>query len=78
MVDCLVRLRHHAVVGRHDEDHYVGHLRTAGAHEGECFVAGCVEEDDVSIVDGHVIRTDMLRDAAGFALRDARFADRVQ
>ena len=78
VVDRFPRLRHHAVVGRDHEDDDVGHLRAAGAHEGERLVTRRVEEHDVPVVDGHVIRADVLRDAAGFALGDARFADRVE
>ena len=78
MVDGFPRLRHHPVVGRDDEDDDVGHLRAAGAHQGERLVTRRVEEHDVPVVDGHVIRADVLRDAAGFALGDACFADSVE
>ena len=49
VVDRLARLRHHAVVGRDDEDDDVGDLRAAGAHQGEGLVARRVEEDDLLV-----------------------------
>ena len=78
MVDRLPRLRHHAVVGRDHEDDDVGDLGAAGAHQRERLVARRVEEHDVPVVDRDVIRADVLRDAAGLALGDARFADGVE
>ena len=79
VVDRFARLRHDAVVGRDDEDDDVGDLGAAGAHQGERFVAGRVEEDDAAAVaDVDVIRADVLRDAAGFALGDLGLADGVE
>ena len=78
VVDRFARLRHDAVVGRDDEDDDVGDLGAAGAHQRERLVAGRVEEHDVPVVDRDVIGADVLRDAAGFALGDARLADRVE
>ena len=46
MVDRLDGLRHDAVVGCHDENRHVGHLRTAGAHRRERLVTRRVEERD--------------------------------
>ena len=79
MVDRFARLRHDAVVGRDDEHDDVGDLGAAGAHQGERLVTGRVEEHDAAAVaDVDVIGADVLRDAAGFALGDLRFADRVE
>ena len=50
VVDRLDGLRHDAVVGGHDEDGDVGHLRAAGAHGREGLVAGRVEEGDLPAV----------------------------
>ena len=79
MVDRLDRLRLRTVVDRDHQDHDVGHLRATGAHLGERFVAGRVEEGDLAAVvrlDG--VGADVLRDAARFATRDVRLADRVE
>ena len=79
VIDRLARLRHHAIIGRDDEHDDVGHLRAARAHHRERLVARRVEEHDVAAVaDRHVIRADVLRDAAGLALGDPRGADRVE
>ena len=47
VIDRFPRLRHHAVVGRDDEDDDVGDLGAAGAHQRERLVARRVEEHDV-------------------------------
>ena len=79
MIDRFSRLRHDAVIGGDDEHDHVGDLRAARAHQRERFVARRVEEDDAAAVaDVDVIRADVLRDAAGFALGDLRFANRVE
>ncbi len=51
VVDGLNGLRHDAVVGGHDQDGDVGDLGAAGAHGGEGFVAGRVEEGDFLVLD---------------------------
>ena len=71
VVDRFPRLRHHTIVGRDDFRHNVGDFRRE-AHQRRRLVAGRVEEHDVAIVDRDVIRPDVLRDAASFALGDAR------
>ena len=71
-------LRHDAVVGRHHQHHDVGDLGAAGAHAGEGFVAGRIDEDDLAAVHLHVIRADVLGDAAGLARRHVGFADGVE
>ena len=78
MVDRLVGLRLHAVVGGHDDDRDVGHAGAAGAHRGERLVAGRVEEGDELAVVVDLVGADVLRDAAGLALDDLGRADRVQ
>ena len=49
VADGLDRLRHDLVVGRDDEHHDVGDLRTAGTHGGEGLVARRVEEGDLLV-----------------------------
>jgi hypothetical protein len=67
VLDGLARLRHHAVVGRHHQDHDVGGLGATGTHGGEGLVAGGVEERDHAARRFHMVGTDVLGDAAGFA-----------
>jgi hypothetical protein len=78
MRDRLQRLRHDGVVGRDDQDCDVGHLRAAGAHGRECFVARRVEERHTTPVDRYLVRADVLGDAAGLRRDDLRAADRVE
>ena len=79
MVDGLLGLRHDAIVGRHDQDHDVGHLRAARAHPGECFVPRGVDKDHRA-ASGRLDtrRADVLGDAASLLLGDAARADRVE
>ena len=78
VVDGFQRLRHDAVVGRHHQHHDVGDLGAAGAHAGEGFVAGRIDEHDLAAVHLHLVRADVLGDAAGFARRHVGFADGVE
>ncbi len=82
VVDGLHRLRHDAVVGRDHQDRDVGGLRATGTHGGERLVTGGVDERDETLVavefGEHLVRTDVLRDAAGLALTDGRVTDRVE
>ena len=68
VIDGFKRLRHHAVVGGHHQDDDIGDLGAARAHASERFVAGRVDEDDLAAVLLDVVRADVLRDSAGFAL----------
>ena len=77
--DRLDRLRHDRVVRGDDEHDDVRHLRAARTHGRERFVARRVEERDVLAArQRHVVRADVLRDAARFARDDVRLADVVE
>jgi hypothetical protein len=78
VVDRLLGLRHHAIVSRNHQDDHVGDPGAARTHHREGLVAGRVEEHDVAIPHLHGIGADVLGDAAGFALGDARLANRVE
>ena len=78
VIDGFEGLRHDAVVGRHHQHHDVGDLGAAGAHAGEGFVAGRIDEDDLAAVLLHVIGADVLRDAAGFLAGHVGYADGVE
>ena len=78
VIDRFEGLGHDAVVGRHHQDHDIGDLGAAGTHAGEGFVTGRVDEDDLIAVLLHVIRADVLRNAAGFPARHVRGPDRVE
>ena len=78
MIDGFERLRHYAVVGGHHQNHDIGDFGAAGAHAGERFMAGRIDEHDLAAVLFDVISADVLRDAAGFAVGDIGRTDRVQ
>ena len=82
VVQRLDRLRHDAVVGGDHQDRDVGHLRTTGTHGGERLVTRGVDEGDGAldalVLGPDLVRTDVLRDAAGLARDDVRLADRVE
>jgi hypothetical protein len=78
VIDGFERLRHHAVVGRHHQHHDIGDFRAARAHARERFVAGSIDKHDLAAVLLDVIRADVLRDPAGFALGHIGRADGVQ
>ena len=78
--DRFARLRHHAVVGGHDEDRDVGDFGTARAHRRERFVTRRIDERDrargIARLNG--VRADLLRDPARFARRDGGGTDAVE
>jgi hypothetical protein len=74
----LLRLRHHAVVRRDDEDRNVRHLRTPCPHGGERFVAWRVEERNLPAVVVGLVGTDVLRDSSRLRLDDRGLADCVE
>ncbi len=78
MIDRFLRLRHDSVVCRDDEDHDVGDLGATSAHQSERRVTRRVQEDDVAVANFDVVGADVLRDAAGFALGNLGFTDRVE
>ena len=78
VVDGLDGLRHDTVVGGHDEDRDIGDLGTASPHRGEGLVAGRIEEDDASSVDGGLARTDVLGDATALAVSHRGLPDAVE
>ena len=78
MADSLFGLGHDAVIGGYDQHGDVGNLSAARSHGGERFVPGGVEEGDKAVVVVDLIRADVLRDAAGFAVHDVGLAYGVE
>ena len=82
VADRLERLRPHSIIGCHDKNSHVSDLRAAGAHGCERLVARCVEEGELArfatVLDLHLIRTDVLGNASGFARRHTSFANGVE
>ena len=82
VVDGLHGLRHYAIIGRDHENRDIGQFGAAGTHCGEGFVARGIEERDLAgftlKINGDLVCTDTLRDAAGFACDDVGAADGVE
>ena len=78
MVDGLDRLRHDAVVGRHDDDRNVRYGGAAGAHRRKGFVARRIEEGHHAPCRLDVIGANVLGNTARFARSDARTANVVE
>ena len=76
--DRFLRLRHHAVVGRHHQDDDVGCLGATGTHCRKGFVTRGVEEGDHAAWRFDVVSADVLRNAARFARCHLGAADVVQ
>ena len=70
---------HHTVVGSHDDDGDIGHLRTTSTHSGEGFVTRSIEEcDSTTILQLHVVSTDVLGDTTSLTSNHVGFADIVE
>jgi len=76
--DRLDRLRHDAVVRRHHQYDHVRQVRPARPHRRERLVPRRIDERHVPVALVDPVRTDVLRDAACFARRHVRTADRIQ
>ena len=78
VVDRLLRLRHHALVGGDHQHDDVGDLGAARAHRSERLMAGGIDERDSSAVGLDGVRADVLRDTAELARRHVGVANRVE
>ena len=78
-------MRHHTVIGGHDQHHDVGHIGAAGAHGAEGRVARRIQKGDLlnlfralGVGKGDGVSADMLGDAAGFARSHVGLTNGVQ
>ena len=71
-------LRHHAVVGCNHKNHDIGCFRTARTHSGKRFVTRSIQEGNHAAWGFNVVCTDVLGNAARFALYHFGAADVVQ
>src|SRR5690606_40111801 len=67
VMDGLTSLSHDAVVRGHNQNHDIGGLGAAGTHGCKRLVTRGVKACDHTAVGLHVIRADVLRDAAGLS-----------
>ena len=70
VADGFFGLRHHTVVGGHDQHGNIGDVRPAGPHFGECFVPRRIDEGDFPAIALDLVGPNVLRDAAAFAAGD--------
>jgi hypothetical protein len=85
VIDGFERLRHHAIVGCHNDHNDVCHLGAARAHARKRFVAWRVQEDNLTprcrrafLRELHLVCADVLRNAARLAGGDIGLANRVE
>src|SRR5689334_22477860 len=78
VVDRFYGLRHHTLVRSDDQYDNIGYFGAAGAHRGKRFMAGSIDETDLTAVNFDAVSTDMLGDAAEFSLSDVGMADGVE
>ena len=78
MVNGFHCLGHNAVVSRHYQYGNIGYLSTSGPHGSECGMARRIQEGDGTLIDFHLISTDMLGNASGFPFGHIGMADGIQ
>ena len=79
MVDSLDSLRHHIVVGSHNNDSHIGHLRTTGTHSGKRLVTRCIQERNLlAACESNVISTNMLGYTTRFTSNDIGITNIVE
>ena len=74
----FLRLRHHAIVRRHNQDHHVRGLGTPRPHGREGGMAGRVDERNLAVLGFDVVGADVLGDSTGLAGNDAGMANVVE
>ena len=79
MGDGLLGGGHHAVVGGDDDDGDIGHLGTTGTHGRKSLVARRIEEGDASsVLEFHIVGTDVLGNTTRLTGDDIGVADMVE
>ena len=78
MVDCLDRLRHHAVIRSDNKDRNIRRVRTTHTHCRERLVSGRIQEGDPSALHVYSIRTYVLCDTSRLAVGHICLSDRIQ
>ena len=82
MIECLNRLRLHAIVSCDHQDRDVSDLSATCTHGRESLVTGGIDERDLAIafcrVSGGLVGTDVLGDATCLAADDIGFANRIE
>ena len=67
MIDSFLGLRHHVVVGSHNDDSNIRSFGTASTHSGKRFMSRSIKERNLAAVfQRYVVSTDVLCDTTGF------------
>ena len=79
MSDSLLSSRHHSIVGSDDDDCDIGNLSTTGTHGGKRLVTRSIKEcDATTILQAHVVSTDVLGDTTSLTSNYISVADMVE
>ena len=79
MSNSLFGGRHNAVVGSNNDDGDIRYLSTTGTHSREGLVARGIEERDaMTILQLHIVSTDVLSDTTSLTSNDVGIADMVK
>ena len=85
VVNGFERLRHHTIIGGHNQHNDVGGLGSARPHAGKRLMARCVEKYDLAaecrrllVQDGYLVSANVLGDATGFASGHVGQSDGVE
>ncbi|OIQ74536.1 hypothetical protein GALL_438100 [mine drainage metagenome] len=82
MVECLNRLRHHAIICSDNKNRDISYLGATSTHSGERFVTRSIDESDRpihTVMHGaHLVGTDVLGDSTGFAPDDVGLSNRIK
>ena len=78
VVDRLNRLRHHAIIGRHDQNDDVGRLGAPRTHGRKRLVTWRIEEGNNPTRRLDVVGADVLGNSAGLTCRHLRATDRIE
>ena len=79
MVDCFLCLRHDVIIGSYNNNGDIRYFRTTGTHSGKRLMTRSIEEcDTASVLQLHIICTDMLCDTSGLTGNHIRLTDIVK
>ncbi len=78
MVDCLNRLLHHPIIGRHHQNHQVGYPGATGPHGRKSLMARGVQKNHLACIQLHIVSTYMLGNASRLSLCNLGLTDSVK
>ena len=79
MIDRFLRLRHHVIIGCHNNDRDIRYFRTTGTHSGKRLMTRSIQErNTASVFQLYVVSTDVLCNTSGFTGNYIRLTDVVK